>query len=228
MTTDMLLKAALVAHIAGGTIGLIAGAIAMVARKGGPLHVAAGRWFFVSMMVMAVLATILAIAKPERLSTVAGMLAGYLVLTSWLAARQRGGTRSISGYATPFIGLACIAACVHGVVVAAGPSGPIEGFPPVACYVFGSVATLAVLLDLNALVRGQLSNRQRIARHLWRMCVAYFLAATSLFLGQQDDVFWFMQGSPILFAPSILTLLFMLWWIVRTRFASGPRDQSPA
>lgn len=51
------------------------------------------------------------------------------------------------------------------------------------------------------------------------MCVAFFLAATSLFLGQQDDVFFFMEGSPLLFVPSLATLIFMVFWLIRVHFA---------
>ena len=74
------------------------------------------------------------------------------------------------------------------------------------------------LFDLSLFWRRKLQPRQRVARHLWRMVMAYFLAATSLFLGQQDDVFPFMQGSPILLIPSLATLAFLTYWVVRVRF----------
>jgi hypothetical protein len=42
------MNAALIAHIGGGLVGLVAilaGAIAIAARKGGSLHAFAGRWW---------------------------------------------------------------------------------------------------------------------------------------------------------------------------------------
>ena len=62
----------------------------------------------------------------------------------------------------------------------------------------------------------------RIARHLWRMCLALFFATGSLFFGQQDVLPQALRDSPILllilgFAP----LAAMLFWLVRIRFAKA-------
>ena len=122
------------------------------------------------------------------------------------------------------VALLCFGAYVQGAVAAtAAPGGELDGFPAPVFLAFGALAALGVLTDLLAHLGPALAYRNRIARHLWRMCVAYFLAATSLFLGQQDDVFWFMAGSPVLFAPSIATLGFMIYWLVRNRWPRRTR-----
>ena len=46
-------------HIAGGSLALLSGALAVIARKGGPLHARAGTWFFASMLVLGATASIL-------------------------------------------------------------------------------------------------------------------------------------------------------------------------
>jgi uncharacterized membrane protein len=43
-------------HIGGGAVGLVAGTVAVSARKGGRLHRKAGTLFVLSMVVMAVFA----------------------------------------------------------------------------------------------------------------------------------------------------------------------------
>ena len=48
-------------HIAGGTLGIISGAVALLSRKGGRMHRLAGTVFLVSMLTMA---TIGAAASP--------------------------------------------------------------------------------------------------------------------------------------------------------------------
>jgi hypothetical protein len=83
------------------------------------------------------------------------------------------------------------------------------------------VCLLAGLLDLNAILRSPLSGKQRIARHLWRMCVAFFIATGSFFLGQQDALPQAVRGSPLLFVPAFAPILVMLFWLVRIRFAKA-------
>ena len=61
---------AYVVHVGGGAVGLVSGAIAVIARKGGRLHRRAGTVFVVSMVVMAVFACYLAIAIPDQLVNV--------------------------------------------------------------------------------------------------------------------------------------------------------------
>ena len=68
-------------------------------------------------------------------------------------------------------------AASRGATTPAGP-GPV--------FALAGVCLLAGLLDLNAILRAKLTPAQRIARHLWRMCFAFFIATGSFFLGQQD------------------------------------------
>ena len=53
-------------HIAGGSAALLAGAAALLLRKGGRLHARAGTVFFVSMLVLAGTGTWIAALAPER------------------------------------------------------------------------------------------------------------------------------------------------------------------
>jgi len=53
--------------------------------------------------------------------------------------------------------------------------------------VVGSVAWLAASGDIRMLIRGGASGAQRLVRHLWRMCVALFIATTSFFIGTASD-----------------------------------------
>ena len=79
-------------HIAGGTFALLAGTVAVAARKGCPLHARAGTWFLASMLVLGVTASILARLKAEPESGLGGLIVCYFVATSWVAARRRDGT----------------------------------------------------------------------------------------------------------------------------------------
>lgn len=217
---------ALAFHIGAGTTALVAGTGALVYRKGGADHGRWGTWFFWSMLAMAGLGASIAAAKPDRPTTLAGVITTYLVVTSWAAIRRRDGKAGWAELAGFFFALACCGIGIAlGQIAGGNPNGTIDGYPPAICYVFASLAGLAAVLDLNVLMRRKIGPAQRIARHLWRMCVAFFLAAASLFLGQQDDVFWFMEGSPLLFIPPFVILAVMLFWIIRMRRGPLNRQQ---
>jgi hypothetical protein len=132
-----------------------------------------------------------------------------------MAARRRDGTMGL------FEKVACALALAGGAVTLwagfAGEATTPAGRGPV--FIFGGVCLLAGLLDLNAILRRRLSPVQRLSRHVWRMCVAFFIATGSFFLGQQDVMPELVRGSPWLFVPAFAPFGLMLFWLVRLRFA---------
>lgn len=221
MTGGLISMPLLVLHIATGFVALLSGLVAMSSRKAGTgRHAQAGNYYYLSMSLMTVSAAILTLWEPDRLTLGAAIWTFYLVHTSRSAALNRSGQVDASWRWTLPLGMLATAVFMHGGWVALSePKQEFQGMSAVAFFVFGSGALLSLLFDLSLFWRARLTQRQRIARHLWRMVAAYFLAVTSLFLGQQDDVFPFMAGSPVLLLPSIFTLVFLIFWIVRVRFA---------
>ena len=88
-------------------------------------------------------------------------------------------------------------------------------------FVLAGLSLLAGLGDLNAALRGKLTAAQRIRRHLWRMCFAFFIATGSFFLGQQDILPAAVRGSPVLFVLGFAPFGLMAFWLVRIRFAKA-------
>jgi hypothetical protein len=85
----------------------------------------------------------------------------------------------------------------------------------------GSVALLAATGDVRMLVRRGISGTQRIARHLWRMCFALFIAASSIFLARQQIFPALMRKTGALFLLSFLPLILMIFWLVRVRITKA-------
>jgi hypothetical protein len=202
-------------HIASGMLALPAGAAAAIARKGGPLHGRAGSLFFGSMLVLGVTASILEPFRSPPGSPVAGLFVCYFVATSWVAARRRDGTTG------KFEIIACAAALGLGALMAwsafAGTGTTPVGRGPI--FAVAALCLFAGLLDLNAILRAKLTPVQRISRHLWRMCVAFFIATGSFFLGQQGVMPAAVRGSPVLFLLAFAPFAVMAFWLVRVRFA---------
>lgn len=207
-------------HIAAGTIALASGGAALfLARKGSPLHARIGTLFLVSMLAMAGTGALVAAMKPERGTAVIGLIACYLVATSWATARNR--DRAAGRFELFGLGaaLACAVAMLgFGLAGVAAANGRLDSLPAAVHFPFAALAALAAGLDLSFLRRGRLAPRQRIARHLWRMCAALLIAAFSFFLGQQKVMPEAIQGSSLLFIPPLAVLAAMLFWILRVRF----------
>jgi uncharacterized membrane protein len=201
-------------HIAGGLAAISLGAIAVAARKGGQVHARAGTWFAVSMLVLGATASILEPFRTPPGSPIGGILVCYFVATSWMTARRRDGTTG------RFEIIACAAALITASLIAwNGFTGATTPAGPGPVFALAGICLLAGLLDLNAILRAKLTPVQRISRHLWRMCFAFFIATGSFFLGQQDVLPQAVRGSPILFVLAFAPFAFMLFWLVRLRFA---------
>jgi hypothetical protein len=208
-------------HIAGGLVALLCGTVAVAARKGDSMHVSAGTWFCVAMLVLGVTASILAPFKSPPDSPIGGIMVCYFVATAWMTARRRSGTPGRFERFACAIGLAMAAAIIGaGFKAALAPVGDSGPPGPGALFVLGGICLLAGLSDLRFILRGRLSATQRISRHLWRMCFAFFVATGSFFLGQQDVLPLAVRGSPILVFLALAPIALMLLWLVRVRFST--------
>lgn len=216
----------LVLHITGGSVAMLAGAVALSARKGEPVHRAAGTVFFLSMLLTAAIGATVApfLTEGQRPNTIAGILTFYLVLTAWRTVqRQDGGIDrfAILGF---FIALgSAIAGVLFALEARASPTGTIDNSPPQAFLFFMIVGGFAAATDLKVILLGGISGAPRIARHLWRMCVGLFIAAGSFFLGQQQVFPESLRGSIWLFIPVFAPLLLMLFWMIRVRLTNWYR-----
>lgn len=207
-------------HILSGFIALVTGAMAISVRKGGPEHASAGNWFFASMLVLGVTASVLGPFTTPPGTPTGGLLVCYFVATSWMTARRRDGRPGLFEKIACAAVMACAgAAIVEGIASIDGPAGTLPG--PAALFAFAGLCLLAGTGDLIFVLRGRLTARQRISRHLWRMCLAFFLATGSFFIGQQDIMPPAVRGSQILFVLGVLPLAIMAVWLVRLHFANA-------
>lgn len=199
-------------HIIGGLTSLTSGAIALSSAKGGNLHRKSGIMFVYAMLVMSSSGAVMAARIPETVSVIAGLLTFYLVVTALLTVRRRGRGFPWMDAAAMVFGLAVVVlAIMFGITGSNDPAMP----PPAIAFIFGSVALLATFGDARMLMGRVLPWKQRIARHLWRMCLALWIAAASFFLGQSDEFPEALRIMPLLCTPVLLVMLLMFYWLVR-------------
>ncbi|MCE7983340.1 MAG: hypothetical protein DYG89_19375 [Caldilinea sp. CFX5] len=206
-------------HIIAGLLGLASGAVALYARKGATLHRRSGMVFVYTMLLMSASGALLAALKVERISVVAGLLTFYLVSTALLTVRRplRGFSwldtgALLVGLAAGLLGLAL------GMVSLGNANGEIDGLPGVMGFIFGTVALLGVIGDLRMMRARGVQGKLRLVRHLWRMCLALWIATASFFLGQADEFPASLRNPALLATPVVAVLLVMLYWLVRVRY----------
>jgi uncharacterized membrane protein len=204
----------LILHIVAGTVGLLAGTFAMSVRKGGRLHRASGNIFTVAMLTLAASAFGLAIMTSQHGNIIGSIITFYMITTAWLAGRRR--RIGQLDLAALLIGTGGVAAILTlGVWTLHHPD---KNAPAAMCFFMAGVLLLATAGDMRMLARGGIAGRQRITRHLWRMCFGLFIATGSFFLGQQQVFPAFLRGSIFLTILAVLPFPLMIYWLIRVRF----------
>ena len=214
-------------HIAAGTFSVLTGAAALLLRKGGRAHRTAGSVFIFAMIIMG--ATAAALGRDIG-NTLAGGMTIYMVTTGWMAGRRRDKQAGLFEVGAFTIAIVCgIGLTVGAVLLAIGVRKADNPFiTPVSFLVSGAVM-LAAAGDLSVVIRRGLSGAQRMARHLWRMCFALFIAAGS-FTAQGANVL--PHGLPrqqLLLGAVSLVLGVMFYWLARVLVAGWkPRAMRPS
>jgi len=201
-------------HASAGALGLATGLAALVARKGSPVHRIAGTIFFGAMLTTAASAIVLAFIIDDLTNAIAAVLTIYFIATSWATVKRpegRTGRFELAALMVAALGSATAFYMAYDSVQKG--TALLGGIP---FYTFSAVAALCALLDLSVVLRGGLRGRQRIARHLWRMCLGFFVAVGSFFPGQLPFFPEYIQSiRPIilLFIPAFSVIGVMLYWL---------------
>jgi hypothetical protein len=212
------------AHITSGTTAVVAGAIAFAARKGAASHVNAGRVFTAAMGFSSVFGAGLGLIKFETfyITFHAGVLGVTLVVSGWILARVRTGHRG-----GVFVAIVCVNFLNAVGLVAAGfcalaaPEHILRGFAAADYFFLAGITYFALVNDLVILLHKTLSEKHRIAQHVWRMCIGFFIAAGSAFTGPGASIFpEFVRNSGVLSLPELMIILLMLFWLFRIVFGT--------
>ncbi len=201
-------------HGLAGALGLISGAAALIARKGERLHRAAGTAFFWVMLATAASGAALGVMGGEHANAIAGVLTIYFIATSWLTVKRIERQTGLWEIVAMICAAAGSAAAFYFAYDSVQKGTALLGGIPF--FTFSAVAALCAALDLSVIVRRGLTGRQRIARHLWRMCLGFFIAVGSFFPGQLQlfpDYVRSVQPMIVLFIPAFSVVGVMLAWL---------------
>jgi len=216
----------LVLHVSAGILAMLAGAFAISFRKGSQRHRTTGNMFVICMLIVSAVGAWLAFRKSEADNVLGGIFTFYLIATAWATAKHGEAEIWTLDWATPPAALAVAAIWFFwGIEVTRGRMAVGAQSSAGGYFFFGVLALLCAAGDVRMLLRCGVSGRQRLSRHLWRMCFGWFVATISFFLGQQQVFPHWLQGSTVLVVLAFLPLLLLFFWLARVRFASAYRQQ---
>jgi uncharacterized membrane protein len=217
-------------HICAGIVALVSGAVALAAAKGGGVHRRSGTLFVYAMVTMALGGAAIAMIRgaAPSINVPAGLTTTYLVVTALTTVRPRSSwSRPLERAAMMFGCMVGAASIIFGIVTLAVVSGPAKGMA-YPLFLFGMVGFGGGMSDIKVMRKGGLSGTARLTRHLWRMCLALFIATGSFFLGQAQVFPAPIRDSGLLAVPVFAVLAAMLYWLWRVRARHTRAVAAPA
>ena len=206
----------LLTHFAAGLIGIVTGFLALSVAKGGKLHKQAGILFAWSMGISGMMASVIATYGNKPSMIVGGASVVYFVLTATATVKP------LPAYRRPveiglmvLVLLAGIFTLLDATTVWAMPGHARNGVPAGMMFFLGSVYMLGGIGDLRMIRAGGITGSRRLARHLWRMCFALFIATGSFFLGQMKFIPEPVRILPLLMTLGVGPLFVLLYWMWR-------------
>jgi len=213
-------------HIAAGGLAILLGATALIARKGGTVHRRSGLLFVFVMLVMGCSASVLGFLKsPTDSNVFTGLLTAYFVGTALMTVRPSSPwTRRFDATALTVVLALALATAANGAKLISSPGLTPGGVPSrtvgVMSFVLATVMTLAAVGDVRMIRTGGLRGGRRLARHLWRMCFALFIAAGSFFSIRERVAKILPEPfttGPMRALPILLLFGAMFYWLWRVR-----------
>ena len=210
----------LIAHVSLGTLAVAVGAIALGARKGRKVHVNAGRVFVFSMGLASLLGAVLGAIRYETfwITFHAGILGTTLVASGVLAIRiRRQGAKILFATVAAVNALNAAALFGAGWYATTLPDARLYGFAAEDYFFLFGMAALAFGGDVRMILGSRITDRHRVAQHLVRMCIGFFIAAGSAFTGPGASAFpEAVRNSGVLSLPELTIVLLMLFWLWKT------------
>jgi uncharacterized membrane protein len=218
-------NAILVIHVAAGGLAMVLGAVALLVRKGGSVHRRGGLLFVYAMLVMGSTAAILGVRTGATGNVFAGLMTAYFVLTALATVRAESPGTRLLHMAAPAVaaGLALVDIAA-GVEAFNSPGGVRNGVPFPMPFFLAIVMLLAAAGDVRIIRSGVPRGGPRLARHLWRMCFALFIAAGSFFAVRERVATLLPEpftSAPMRALPILLVFGAMFYWLWRVRGRGG-------
>jgi uncharacterized membrane protein len=213
-------------HIAAGGLAIVVGTVALSVKKGGTMHRRSGLLFVYAMLTMAVSASILSLLKGRADGNVlAALLTAYFVGTALTTVRPISSwTRRINAVTLMVAAVLAVGCAFSGARMINTPGRDLNGVPNqtagMMSLIIGVLLVVAAAGDVRIMRFGMPRGGPRLARHVWRMCFALFIAAGSFFSLRERVATILPEPfttGPMRALPIMLLLGAMFYWLWRVR-----------
>jgi uncharacterized membrane protein len=214
-------------HIVAGTIGLVAGFVALFGVKGARVHRTTGLTFVYTMLAMCLGGLLIAVIRDvaPSINIPAALITAYLAVTALTTVRDTGPGGKLPTVLLLLVGLGVGVVMLWMGVAALISGGDRAGFA-FPFLLFATFGLLGAAGDVRVLARGPLKGAPRLARHLWRMSMALLIAALS-FAVQFVKLMKLRAGISLppatIALPLLLILVTFVYWMWRVRWRKSLR-----
>ncbi|WP_395372892.1 hypothetical protein [Marinicella sp. W31] len=209
-------------HIGTGIVSVLSGGVALFSKKGYQRHVKFGRVFVWAMIISSIIGSLLGLMNYSEMFITfsAGVLAFTLIAGGVLTIKSKRTKPSRFELILAIINaLNVMALMAVGTLAVIQYESVLFGFHAADYFFLGGMALICLLGDVVYFLGKRAEYHHKIARHLWRMCLGFFIAAGSAFTGPGKTVFPVsIQESGLLSLPEIIILLLMVFWLIRTLY----------
>ena len=216
-------------HIVAGAAGIVSGFVALYTVKGARRHRRSGMVFVYAMLTMTILGTVMAAVRgiAPQSNVPAGLLTAYLVITGLVTVRPPAGWSRRLDVVLLLVVMAVALADLAFGFAALTSANTKAHWMAIPYSIFATVGLLASAGDVRMIRAGGLRSASRLARHLWLMSFALFIATFSLVV--RPNVFPKPLRIPGLLAlPVLAVLVTMFYWLWRLRSGRASRTAGVA
>src|SRR5262249_51657757 len=189
---------------------------------GATLHRRSGLLFVFAMLTMGISGSVLALRQSlTNPNVLGGFMSAYFVVTALTTVRRASAwTRRLNLAALAVATALALTEIGLGFRALASPRGTINGVPFFMLFFLATITTMAAAGDVRVLRSGALRGGSRLARHLWRMCFALFIAAGSFFSIRARVAKILpepLTTAPMRALPVALVFIAMFYWLWRVQ-----------
>jgi len=208
MPLEQIARILIIIHAATGGIALLAGAVALAAKKGRLLHRRSGFIFFCTMLLSVFLAMIIAVL-PEHKSPflfAIGVFSAYLLLSGYGNLKYKTATAVALSDKIVSWGmiLAGVGMIFYGLAISPGINYVL--------LVFGVLGIWLAMQDVRLYAKIERLRQRWLRQHLSRMAGGYIASITAFLVVNE-----LIPGLWAWFVPTILGSVFIAYWMRKVR-----------
>ena len=209
---------AIILHIIFGALSLLVGYAVILCPKGKTSHKYLGRIYVVSILVLGLTGTYIALIVNVPISMLNGLVLCYFVLSALNVIYQAPNRTNLFDKLLLVYSSALVIGFVwYSYQTTKVADGKLGGFGIEAYVAFGSVMLFSAIADFRYLLSGGLGGRSRLIRHLWRMFFPLFMSTAAFFLGQSRHLPEALRSIEFLLLPVGFVILSAIYWVLKIK-----------